>query len=100
MAFGIKRDELRHWKEKVANGDVAFLTHYWLHPEFPQYHTVTKVGCIDLNRLIAWGHAYNLKANWIDEHPGYPHFDLIGHKQKEVLLNEHLTSHIERFHIE
>lgn len=100
MAFGIKRDELRQWKQKATNGDIAFLTHYWVHPKSPQYHTVTKVGCTDLDRLIAWGHTYGLKAKWIDRHPGYPHFDLFGEKQKEILVNENLTSHLERFHIQ
>ena len=30
MAFGIKKDELNEWKSKVRNGEIAFLTHYWL----------------------------------------------------------------------
>lgn len=100
MAFGIKRDELKQWKEKAAHGDIAFLTHYWVHPKFPQYKTVTKVGCTDLNRLITWGYAYGLKKEWIDQRPDYPHFDLLGGKQKEILLSENLASHLKRFHIQ
>ena len=30
MAFGIKRVELQAWKKAVSEGEMAFLTHYWL----------------------------------------------------------------------
>ncbi len=43
MAFGINREELKHWKKQVAQGDIAFLTHYWFDKRFPQFNTVTKV---------------------------------------------------------
>jgi hypothetical protein len=99
MAFGIKRDELQQWKRKVANGELAFLTHYWIHPKYPQCKTVTKAGCNDLARLIEWGHRYGLKEEWIDRRSDYPHFDLIGDKQKEILMKEQLTNHLERFRI-
>lgn len=99
MAFGIKREELREWKKKVGGGDIAFLTHYWIHPRYPQCTTVTKAGCADLQRLAEWGRAYGLKREWIDRRSDYPHFDLIGDKQKEVLRKERLTDHLERFHI-
>lgn len=99
MAFGITRQELLTWKTQVANGQIAFLTHYWIHPKFPQYHTVTKAGCRDIDLLITWGASYGLQPEWIDRRPAYPHFDLIGDKQREILINEHLFDHIERFHI-
>lgn len=99
MAFGIKRSELQQWKASVAMGNIAFLTHYWIHPDFPECKTVTKVGCSDLQRLTEWGRFYGLRKEWIDLRPDYPHFDLFGEKQKEVLRNERLISHLERFHI-
>ena len=45
MAFGIKRHELNEWKRKTLNGEIAFLTHYWYDQRFPEYYSVTKVGC-------------------------------------------------------
>ncbi|HEX6923164.1 MAG TPA: hypothetical protein VF149_05005 [Bacillales bacterium] len=99
MAFGIKREELQEWKRQVANGKIAFLTHYWIHPRFPECKTVTKAGCADLSRLIEWGQSYGLKEEWIDARADFPHFDLIGKTQKDVLTDEGLLSHLERFHI-
>lgn len=96
MAFGIKRDELLRWKEKVKNGEIAFLTHYWMDPRFPNCYTVTKVGCIDHKKLENWGKKYGLKQEWIHKN-NYPHYDLFGEKQKEILLKEGLMDHIERF---
>jgi hypothetical protein len=97
MAFGIKREVLRQWKKRVASGQIAFLTHYWIHPRCPQCKTVTKAGCSDLERLKAWGRPYGLKPEWIDQRSDYPHFDLIGETQKEVLAREGLTEQLERF---
>lgn len=51
MAFGIKRKELVEWKKKVSQGEIAFLTHYWIDDRFPGMTTVTKVGCADLEKL-------------------------------------------------
>lgn len=99
MAFGIKREELREWKRKVEDGEMAFLTHYWIHPRFPECKTVTKAGCRDLARLIEWGRSYGLRQEWIDMREDYPHFDLIGETQKTVLTDEGLFTHLERFHI-
>lgn len=98
MAFGIKRKELLFWKEKVMRGEIAFLTHYWLDSRFPDSYTVTKVGCIDQNKLERWGRQYGLKQEWIHQNK-YPHYDLFGAKQKEILLNEGLFDHIERFNL-
>ncbi|MBM7656061.1 hypothetical protein JOC76_005598 [Neobacillus cucumis] len=61
MAFGIKRHELREWKQKIDQGDIAFLTHYWLDDRFPDCKTVTKVGCQDIEKLAEWGKKYGLK---------------------------------------
>lgn len=99
MAFGIKRIEIEHWKQRVANNEIAFLTHFWYDPRFPHCHTVTKVGCSDLHRLIQWGEKYDLKPEWIDHHKGYPHFDLLGATQYKILLAEGCLDHIQRFRL-
>jgi len=98
VAFGIDRVELQRWKEQVLNGEIAFLTHYWQDPRFPHATTVTKVGCISIPKLVEWGNIYGLKERWIHQND-YPHFDLFGQKQKEVLIKEKLFTHIERFSI-
>lgn len=99
MAFGIKREELIRWKQLVLQGQIAFLTHYWYDPRFPDYKTVTKVGCANLDKLIAWGAQYGLRKEWIDRRSNYPHFDLMGPRQKEILLAENLMDHLLRFGI-
>lgn len=100
MAFGITRQELINWKQKVLRGEIAFLTHYWLDDRFPDAKTVTKVGCIDIERLILWGKQYDLKAEWIDRKDSYPHFDLFGEKQLFILKKEGKWDHIHRFHLQ
>ncbi|HET7627296.1 MAG TPA: hypothetical protein VFK44_02805 [Bacillales bacterium] len=97
MAFGIKREELQEWKRQAARGEIAFLTHYWIHPRFPECKTVTKAGCADVERLMAWGRKYGLEPAWIDHREDYPHFDLIGERQREILKQEGLTEQLERF---
>ncbi|HEY9576690.1 MAG TPA: hypothetical protein VIR64_03360 [Pseudobacillus sp.] len=100
MAFGIHRRELAEWKRQIDKGNIAFLTHYWLDERFPDCHTVTKVGCRDLEKLARWGEKYGLKKQWIDQRKdGYSHFDLLGDRQKEILEKEGLQSHIERFQL-
>jgi hypothetical protein len=95
MAFGIKRKEINEWKQKIDDGEIAFLTHYWLDDRFPGCKTVTKVGCHDLERLAEWGSKYGLKKEWIHHRrDGYSHFDLIGERQQEILHNEGLQHHI------
>ncbi|MDM5326503.1 hypothetical protein [Neobacillus sp. CF12] len=95
MAFGIKRQEVREWKQKIDDGEIAFLTHYWLDDRFPGSKTVTKVGCHDLEKLAAWGNRYGLRKEWIHHRrDGYSHFDLIGDRQKEILQKEGLDHHI------
>lgn len=89
MAFGIKRSELNEWKAKIKRGEIAFLTHYWIDERFPGCSTVTKVGCSDLEKLAEWGKHYNLRPEWIDKRKrDYPHFDLFGAKQAEILSEE------------
>ncbi|RIX54090.1 hypothetical protein D3P08_07520 [Paenibacillus nanensis] len=100
MAFGISRDEMRAWKEAVARGEIAFLTHYWLDPRFPGMRTVTKVGCSDLDKLASWCRQNGLNPNYIHARAEYPHFDLIGQKQAEILRREKLFEQIARFRIE
>lgn len=99
MAFGITRRELEAWKEKAGNGEIAFITHYWLDPRFPSARTVTKVGCSDLERLSEWCRRNGLNPRYIHRREPYPHFDLIGPKQKEILTRERLWSHLERFNL-
>lgn len=99
MAFGINREELNRWKRSVANGQIAFLTHYWHDPRFPQFRTVTKVGCADLRRLAAWCRSHGLDPRHIHHRPPYPHFDLIGPRQAEILMRERLWSHLDRFRL-
>jgi len=91
VAFGINRAELIAWKEKVAQGEIAFITHYWLDDRFPNSKTVTKVGCSDTQKLINWGKKYGLKAEWIDNRkPTMPHYDLFGELRDEILRKEGL----------
>lgn len=99
MAFGINRKELIAWKHKVSNGEIAFLTHYWIDDRFPGCHTVTKVGCSNLETLISWGNKYSLKKEWIDLHKKFPHFDLFGELQKDILIKEGKTDQIEKFNL-
>jgi hypothetical protein len=100
MAFGIKKYELMNWKKKVIEGNnIAFLTHYWLHPRYSGITTVTKAGCADIDRLVEWGRSYGLKKEWIHLHDEFPHFDLIGDMQKEILHKEELLEHLKRFNI-
>ncbi len=99
MAFGLKRRELNLWKEKVKNEEIAFLTHFWYDPRFPEYHSVTKVGCNNIKKLIQWGRKYRLNPEWIDHKAGYPHFDILGERQSKILVSEGFQDHIERFHL-
>ncbi|WP_407269828.1 hypothetical protein [Radiobacillus sp. PE A8.2] len=99
MAFGVKREELMAWKAKVKHGEIAFLTHYWLDQRFPGCDTVTKVGCSDLDKLIAWGKQYQLDKRWIHDDPKYPHFDLFGERQRAILLHEEQWKQLERFNL-
>lgn len=99
MAFGINRNELKQWKVKVNRGEIAFLTHFWYDPRFPHHHTVTKAGCSDLDKLMVWGERYELQPEWIHRRSRYPHFDLLGERQKDILERESLESHLTRFRI-
>jgi len=99
MAFGIKRDELYRWKSAVKNGEIAFLTHYWMDERFPDCYTVTKVGCRDMDKLIEWGKTHGLRENWIDCDPDYPHFDLFGEHQKRILEKENKLEQLDRFRL-
>ena len=99
MAFGITRKEMREWKASVLRGEIAFLTHYWLDDRFPGVRTVTKVGCSDLDKLAAWCRENGLNPAYIHKREEYPHFDLLGWKQAEILQNEGKYDHLERFGI-
>ena len=98
MAFGITRAELTAWKEAVRSGEIAFLTHYWYDERFPDFRTVTKVGCADIRKLIAWGESKGLRKEWIDWYPGYPHFDLFGEWERLLLKEAGLKEQYERFY--
>ncbi|WP_391574010.1 hypothetical protein [Cohnella sp.] len=97
MAFGIDRAELNAWKAAVSRGETAFLTHYWYDPRFPQFRTVTKVGNADCERLAKWCRDNGLNPKYIHARSMFPHFDLLGAKQKEILIKEKLFLHLERF---
>ncbi len=97
MAFGITREELLQWKAAVSRGEIAFLTHYWLDSRFPGYKTVTKVGCNNLATLSAWCEANGLNPRYIHNRRPFPHFDLVGAKQKEILQKENQWEQITRF---
>jgi hypothetical protein len=97
MAFGIKREELYRWKEKVTRGEIAFLTHYWYEPRFPQFDTVTKVGCADISRLTEWCLANGLNPKYIHHREPFPHFDLIGPRQKDILNREQQWTQMKKF---
>ncbi|BBI32991.1 hypothetical protein [Cohnella abietis] len=99
MAFGITRNELNEWKKSVTRGETAFLTHYWYDARFPEIQTVTKVGNANLERLKNWCITHGLNPKYIHLRPPFPHFDLMGSKQREILIQENLTHHLERFKI-
>lgn len=99
MAFGIARHELNEWKNRVSRGEIAYLTHYWYEPRFPGIKTVTKVGCSDLNVLRRWCIDHGLNPEYIHLRSEFPHYDLIGSKQQEILLQEGLQDHLKRFGI-
>lgn len=100
MAFGVKREELNAWKEAVSRGEIAFLTHFWLDSRFPGITTVTKVGCSDLHRLTLWCTDHGLPSEYIHNRSPFPHFDLIGPKQSEILRQEQLWDQLERFKLQ
>lgn len=96
MAFGIDREQLKNWKRKVQEGEIAFLTHYWIDDRFPGCKTVTKVGCKDRQKLAEWGREYGLRPEWIDDRKNdFPHYDLFGQKQSEILKKEGLVNQLE-----
>lgn len=99
MAFGINRSELKAWKQKVKNNEIAFLTHYWLDDRFPGCDTVTKVGCRDIEKLVTWGKQYGLEEIWVHERKKFPHFDLFGNIQLKILESEQKWGHIEKFQL-
>jgi hypothetical protein len=99
VAFGITRLQVEQWKEAVTRGEIAYLTHYWYEPRFPECKTITKVGCSDLERLVEWCYTHELNPAYIHRRDRYPHFDLIGRRQLEILVKEGFETHIERFGI-
>ena len=52
MAFGIKRSDLNAWKAAVQQGELAFLTQYWLDERFQHANTVTEAACQDMKQLV------------------------------------------------
>ena len=88
MAFGITRKELYYWKKRAEEGEIAFLTHFWYDDKFFQYSTITKVACVNKEKLIDWGKGYGLRPEWIHDRKDYPHFDLFGETQIYILKEE------------
>ncbi|HEY4391196.1 MAG TPA: hypothetical protein VGN02_07580 [Paenibacillus sp.] len=99
MAFGVRREELDAWKKLVSQGEIAYLTHYWLDARFPGITTVTKVGCNDPDKLVAWCVKHGLDPRYIHNRSPFPHFDLIGPKQREILEEEQLWDQLQRFRL-
>jgi len=97
MAFGITRQQLIDWKNRVTRGELAYLTHYWIDDRFPGIKTVTKVGCSDLHKLTTWCHRHGLNPRYIHMRDEYPHFDLLGPRQEAILREEGLWDQIQRF---
>ncbi|WP_026689772.1 hypothetical protein [Alteribacter aurantiacus] len=97
MAFGITRSELNVFKEKAQKGQIAIITHYWYDERFPEYKTVTKAACTNIDTLVNWGKKHGLKREWIHHQKGLPHFDLLGEHAKRVLKKEGLLSQLEKF---
>lgn len=98
MAFGVSKKELVQWKKEVREGEeIVFLTHFWLDKRFPDSTSVTKAGCSDIEKLIDWGKKYGLSEQWIHHDPEYPHFDLFGEIQREVLQIEGKWDQLVRF---
>ncbi|GGD46946.1 hypothetical protein [Paenibacillus nasutitermitis] len=100
MAFGITRAELNVWKKNVLNGETSYLTHYWHDPRFPGITTVTKVGNADLDQLKMWCLRHGLNPRYIHNRPPFPHYDLMGTKQMEILRKEKQEDHILRFKLD
>lgn len=100
MAFGITKQDLKLWKKKIDQGEIAFITHFWLDDRFPNITSVTKVGCHDLDKLSKWGTKYGLKEEWIHHRKdGYSHFDLLGAKQYEILITEGYLEELNKFKV-
>jgi len=99
MAFGVTREEIARWKERVLRGEISFLTHYWIDPRFPHCRTVTKVGCADVEKLAGWCQAYGLNPRHIHLRGQFPHFDLLGPRQREILEAERQWEQIRRFRL-
>ncbi|MDQ0299248.1 hypothetical protein J2S78_001668 [Salibacterium salarium] len=97
MAFGINKRELENWKQQAQKEEIALITHFWYDPKFPHYHSVTKAANSNVNKLAEWGLQYGLKPEWIHHRDPFPHFDLLGEKQVQVLKEEGKYSQIERF---
>jgi hypothetical protein len=99
MAFGISRKELTDWKDAVARGELSFLTHFWYDVRFPNSTSVTKVGCANMERLRLWCINNHLNPKYIHNRATFPHFDLFGPKQREILQSEGQWEHLKRFNI-
>lgn len=100
MAFGIKREELKAWKKTVSSGNIGILTHFWMDDRFPDSYSVTKVGCTNIEKLTKWGERYGLDPRWIHRDERFPHFDLFGEYQKQVLMNEKQWDQLKRFNLD
>lgn len=96
MAFGIKRKQLQQWKNQVNRGEIAIITHYWEDERFPGCTSVTKIGCSNVQKLKEWGEIYALNPKWIHRN-NYPHFDVFGRKQAEVLKSEKKIEQLNQF---
>ncbi|HZG56986.1 hypothetical protein [Paenibacillus sp.] len=97
MAFGVTREQVTEWKRQVSEGRIAFLTHYWIHPSFPDVKSVTKVGCADIERLRAWAVSHGLPPQYIHYRDRYPHYDIFGERQAYILRKEGQWEQLRKF---
>ncbi|QJC51609.1 hypothetical protein HGI30_08625 [Paenibacillus albicereus] len=99
MAFGIGRRELHAWKQAVARGEIALLTHFWIDERFPGMTSVTKVGCSDLGKLERWCRSHGFEPRYIHRRSEYPHLDLFGAHQERILKELGQSDQLIRFKI-
>jgi len=97
MAFGVSRRELEEWKRDVAAGRIAFLTHFWTDARFPGVTSVTKVGCADVERLERWALSHGLSPRYIHRRDRYPHYDIFGERQADILRKEGQLAQLNKF---
>ena len=65
--------------------------------DFRVVKPLRKPGALTLKNWVRWGERYGLKREWIDMRDDYPHFDLFGEHEREILVKEGLSAQLKRF---